>query len=103
MFLEIHFLHVFFFYSGSIQSAKTNQRISDSMYSQITGQKSSKAQNKMISLIIDGRTASHFKWLVIGFQHKANNQIKFQLIDFRVFENAKAECIRNLIKDIDEK
>lgn len=85
---------------GTIQSAKTNQRISDSMCSQILDQNFSKAQNKTISLIIDGGTISHIKWLAIGFQHKANNETKFQLLDVRVFENAKAEYIRNLIKGI---
>lgn len=60
-----------------IQSYITNQRILDAMASQIIVQNYQKTINQSISLIFDGGTVTHIKWIAIGFNFRRNEQSKF--------------------------
>lgn len=57
-----------------------------------------KISKKSISLIMDGGTVNHTKWLVVGFSFGKNEEINFQILETFVFEKAKAENIKEEVE-----
>ena len=54
----------------------------------------SKAQGKSVSLILDGGTVNHTKWLAIGFLYRTLEMVKFQVLDVKVFSKATSDDIK---------
>lgn len=91
----------------SLFSEKTNQRILNEMCNQIIDINYSNTSKRPISLIMDGGTVNHIKWLAVGYFYRTLNEAKFQVLDIFVFETATAvkikkmvECIASRIKNV---
>lgn len=86
-----------------IYSDKTNKQIIDSMADQIIENNYRKTTEKNISLIMDGGTVMHTKWLAIGYNYETSQGNKFQILDCVVFEKATSANIKILINSISQK
>lgn len=68
-----------------LKSSKVNREMSNQMPSKILELSFKKIRGQYISLILDGETKSHIKWLTIGFMYRKKEHISFQLLDDQVF------------------
>lgn len=87
---------------STLMSPKTNQKILDEMCEQIVHLNYSMAKSKSVSLILDGGTVNHTKWLAIGFLHRTLEIVKFQVLDVKVFDRATSSDIRYEIDKISD-
>ena len=93
-----------FFQQGVIWSDKTNQEIMNSMCDQIIERNFAKTREKTIALIMDGGTILHTKWIAIGFMYKTINEIKYNILDCKIFEKkCTAKNIKDFISEISNK
>ncbi len=88
---------------NSLMSRKTNQNIIDQMSSQIIELNYEQTSSKKISLILDGGTLLHQKWLAIGFLYRTDFGIKFNILDVQLFDKATSEAIKQKIQLISER
>lgn len=88
---------------STLKSAKTNQNILNDMCQQIVDFNYLKAREKSVSLILDGGTVNHTKWLAVGFMHRTLENNKFQVLDVRVFEKTTSNDIKYQIEQISDK
>ena len=51
-------------------------------------------------MIINGGTILHTKWLAFGFLYRAEEDIKFQVLDVNVLEKATAKLINDYIDNV---
>lgn len=84
----------------TIKSDKTNQLILNEICKQIVEQNYQKARQKSISLIMDGRTVNHTKWLAIGYLFRTSDNVNFQVLDILVFEKTTSAKIKDEIERI---
>lgn len=78
----------------TLKSDKTNQKILDEICEQIVNMNYSKSHGKSVSLVLDGGTVNHTKWLAIGFLYRTLEMVKFQILDVKVFCKATADDIK---------
>lgn len=78
----------------TIKSDKTNQLILNEICKQIVEQNYPKARQKSISLIVDGGTVNHTKWLAIGCLFRTNDNVNFQVLDILIFEKTTSAKIK---------
>ena len=84
----------------TIKSDKTNQLILNEICKQIVEQNYQKARQKSISLIMDGGTVNHTKWLAIGYLFRTTDNVNFQVLDILVFEKTTSAKIKDEIERI---
>ena len=91
------------FPEDQLMSRKTGQKNINQMSSQIIQMNYKQASHKKISLIIDGGTVLHQKWLAIGFLFRTQFGIRFNILDLQLFDQATSEIIKEKIQFVSEK
>ena len=73
------------------------------MSSQIIELNYEQTTNKKNSLILEGGTLLHQKWLAIGFFYRTYFGIKFNILDALLFDNATSEAMKQKIQLISDR
>ena len=68
-----------------LQSRTTYQKIMNEMCSQIIENNYSKTHNKNVSVLLDGGTVFHTKWLAVGALCRDNYSLSYHVLDIQVF------------------
>ena len=83
-----------------LQSRITNQNIMNEMASQIIELNYRKTGSKTVSLLLDGGTVFHTKWLAVGALLRNDFGISFNVLDVIVFNKSTASAIREDVSRI---